>query len=137
MQRNGFILNAEEIKTMHGIRHLSLICCIGLTGCVVADMDSSNYDFFPYVQTFQKPQTMGHTDVQKRREDLYECGVDKKYSINSWDDTFRRNSLQPGETIDQLDTRTKKVEECMVSKGYVIHDFSECGPRKKPSGLCN
>lgn len=67
---------------MHGIRHLSLICCIGLTGCVVADMDSSNYDFFPYVQTFQKPQTMGHTDVQKRREDLYECGVDKKYSLN-------------------------------------------------------
>ncbi|WP_336194806.1 hypothetical protein [Hafnia paralvei] len=122
---------------MHGIKNLSLICCIGLTGCVVADLDSSNYDYFPYVQTFQKPQTMGHTDVQKRRDDLYECGVNKKFSLNSWDEKFRRNSLQAGETMEQLDTRTKKVEGCMKSKGYVLLDFSECGPRKKPSGLCN
>ncbi|OAT42301.1 hypothetical protein M988_1548 [Hafnia paralvei ATCC 29927] len=39
--------------------------------------------------------------------------------------------------MEQLDTRTKKVEGCMKSKGYVLLDFSECGPRKKPSGLCN
>ncbi len=49
---------------MHAIRKFSLIWCISLTGCVVADMDSSNYDYFPYVQTFQNPQTMGHTNVQ-------------------------------------------------------------------------
>ncbi len=122
---------------MQRIRSLSLICCIGLTGCVVADMDSSNYTSFPYVQTFQKPQTMGHTDVQTRRNDLYECGVDRKFSLNSWDEKFCRNCLKPGETIEQLTARTKKVENCMKSKGYVMQDFGECGPLKKPSGLCN
>ena len=122
---------------MQRIRNLSLICCIGLTGCVVADMDSSNYRYFPYVQTFQKPQTMGHTNVQQRRNDLYSCGVDRKYSLNSWDDEFRRNMLESGETEEQLDARTKKVENCMKSKGYIIHGFEECGLLKKPSGLCN
>lgn len=122
---------------MRRIKNLSLICCIGLTGCVVADMDSSNYDYFPYIQTFQKPQTMGHTDVQQRRIDLYDCGVERKYSLNSWDEDFNRNQLQPGETLEQLTVRTTKVEGCMKSKGYVIRDFSVCGPRKKPSGLCN
>lgn len=122
---------------MRGIRNLSLVCCMGLTGCVVADMDSTNYTSFPYIQTFQKPETMGHTNVQKRRNDLYECGVNKKLSLNSWDEKFRRNALQPGETIDQLITRTNKVEHCMKSKGYVLLDFGECGPLKKPSGLCN
>lgn len=122
---------------MHRIRKLSLVFCMVLTGCVVADMDSSNYDYFPYVQTFQKPQTMGHTNVQQRRNDLYSCGVDRKYSLNSWDESFSRNSLPPGETIEQLDIRTKKTEDCMKAKGYVIQGFSECGPRKKPSGLCN
>lgn len=122
---------------MRGIRNLSLVCCMGLTGCVVADMDSTNYTSFPYIQTFQKPETMGHTNVQKRRNDLYECGVNKKLSLNSWDEKFRRNALQPGETIDQLITRTNKVEDCMKSKEYVLLDFGECGPLKKPSGLCN
>ncbi|HAF53423.1 MAG TPA: hypothetical protein DCL03_18065, partial [Leclercia adecarboxylata] len=77
---------------MRGIRNLSLVCCMGLTGCVVADMDSTNYTSFPYIQTFQKPETMGHTNVQKRRNDLYECGVNKKLSLNSWDEKFRRNA---------------------------------------------
>lgn len=122
---------------MHTIRKFSLIWCISLTGCVVADMDSSNYDYFPYVQTFQNPQTMGHTNVQKRRNDLYECGVDRKFSLNSWDNKFIRNGVPPGETIAEHDARTKKIEDCMKSKGYVLLDFSECGPRKKPSGLCN
>ena len=122
---------------MQRIRKTSLAFCIALTGCVVADMDSSNYRYFPYVQTFQKPQTMGHTNVQQRRNDLYSCGVDRKYSLNSWDEEFRRNMLEPGETDEQLDARTKKVEDCMMSKGYVIHGFAKCGPLKKPSGLCN
>jgi hypothetical protein len=100
-------------------------------------MDSSNYDYFPYVQTFQNPQMMGHTNVQKRRNDLYECGVDRKFSLNSWDNKFIRNGVPPGETIAEHDARTKKIEDCMKSKGYVLLDFSECGPRKKPSGLCN
>ena len=121
---------------MHKIRTLSLICCFGLTGCVVADMDSSNYDYVPYIQTIQNPRTPGHTNVQQRREDLYACGVDRKYSLNSWDESFSRNRLLPGETIEQQDSRIQKIEDCMKSKGYVLWDYSQCGPRKKPSGMC-
>ncbi len=119
------------------IRNFALVFCIGLTGCVVADMDSTNYTSFPYVQTFQKPQTLGHTNVQKRRQDLYDCGVDRKHSLNSWDETFRRASLKPGETLAEQKARMTRVENCMKGKGYVMLDFGECGPLKKPTGLCN
>ena len=116
---------------------VSLLCCVALTGCVVADMDSTNYTSFPYVQTFQKPEMPGHTNVQQRREDLYACGVSRRHSLNSWDESFKRNALQQGETIEQLSLRTRKVENCMKSKGYVMLDFAECGPLKKPTGMCN
>jgi hypothetical protein len=59
-----------------------------------------------------------------------ECGVDRKFSLNSWDNKFIRNGVPPGETIAEHDARTKKIEDCMKSKGYVLLDFSECGPRK-------
>lgn len=42
-----------------------------LNGCVVADMDSSNYTSVPYVKTFQKADTIGHTDQAQRKRDLY------------------------------------------------------------------
>ncbi|WP_313449413.1 hypothetical protein [Atlantibacter hermannii] len=119
------------------ISGVSLLCCVALTGCVVADMDSTNYTSFPYVQAFQKPETPGHTNVQQRREDLYACGVSRRHSLNSWDESFKRNALQQGETIEQLSLRTRKIENCMKSKGYVMLDFAECGPLKKPTGMCN
>lgn len=122
---------------MRRIRNLSLIFCFGLTGCVVADMDSSNYRYPPYIQTFQKPQNLGHTDVQQRRSDLYACGVSRSYPLHSWDETFRRNTLVDGESMEQHDERIFKLENCMAAKGYKIFDHGSCGPLKKPSGKCN
>ncbi|AUO63833.1 hypothetical protein WM46_03175 [Citrobacter freundii complex sp. CFNIH2] len=121
---------------MNKIKKMSLILSFALYGCVVADMDSSNYRYPPYVQTFQKPQSMGHTDVQQRRKDLYACGVSKSHPLHSWDETFRRNSLD-GESMEQHDERIFKLENCMEAKGYKIFDHSSCGPLKKPSGKCN
>ncbi|EPB4989571.1 hypothetical protein ACRN86_001532 [Enterobacter hormaechei] len=121
---------------MKRIKRMSLLLIFSLYGCVVADMDSSNYSFPPYVQTFQKPQSMGHTDVQQRRKDLYACGVSKSYPLHSWDETFRRNSLD-GESMEQHDERIFKLENCMKAKGYRMLDPGSCGPLKKPSGKCN
>ncbi|WP_435955393.1 hypothetical protein [Dryocola sp. BD626] len=108
-----------------------------LTGCVVADMDSTNYAYFPYVQTFQKPATLGHTDVEQRRQDLYACGVDRKYPLGSNDETWRRNTVVKGESDTQFDARVSGVESCMKDKGYVVLDWAQCGPLKKPTGRCN
>lgn len=122
---------------MKRVKLAGLVLCFGLTGCVVADMDSSNYAYFPYVQMFQKVDTPGHTNVQQRRNDLYACGVDRSHSLNSWDTSFVRNERMPNETLKQMVTRIDEFESCMVNKGYIVHGFAECGPRKKPSGLCN
>lgn len=119
------------------IDKVSLVIIFSLNGCVVADMDSSNYHFPPYIQTFQKQQTMGHTDVQQRRKDLYSCGVPNSYPLHSWDETFRRNSLVDGESMEQHDERIFKLESCMKTKGYNMLDPGSCGPLKKPSGKCN
>lgn len=122
---------------MNKIKKMSLVLSFSLYGCVVADMDSSNYSFPPYIQTFQKPQTFGHTDVQQRRKDLYACGVPNSYPLHSWDETFRRNSPADGESMEQHDERIFKIENCMKAKGYKMLDFGTCGPLKKPSGKCN
>lgn len=108
-----------------------------LTGCVVADMDSTNYTSFPYVQTFQKTETIGHTDVEQRRQDLYSCGVERRYPLDSNDKSWLRNAIRKGETDTQFDDRVLRVERCMKQKGYTIFGFSDCGPLKKPTGLCN
>ncbi|MEJ5068039.1 hypothetical protein WH292_09165 [Enterobacter sp. MYb186] len=70
-----------------------------LSGCVVADMDSTNHTAFPYSWTFQKPATMGHTDWVQRKADLYACGVDKNIDVDS--PAWGRGSSYPGKTTKQ------------------------------------
>ena len=108
-----------------------------LTGClrVVADMDSSNYDYVPYVKTFQKADTIGHTDHEQRKRDLYACGVDK--STNLDDGSWSASNSTPEETLQQLIARNGRIVKCMKGKGYVVFGYDECGPLKKPSGKCN
>ena len=106
-----------------------------LNGCVVADMDSSNYTSVPYVKTFQKADSIGHTDHAQRKRDLYACGVDK--STNLDDGSWSAGDSTPEETLQQLIARTGKVEHCMKSKGYIVFSYGACGPLKKPSGKCN
>jgi len=70
-----------------------------LSGCVVADMDSTNHTAFPYSWTFQKPATMGYTDRVQRKADLYACGVDKNIDVDS--PAWGRGSSYPGKTTEQ------------------------------------
>jgi hypothetical protein len=116
-------------------KHLILGLVLTLTGCVVADMDSTNHTAFPYAQTFQKPATLGHTDRAQRRADLYACGVNKNLDVDR--KIWLRGQLYPGETIEQMMTRVESVESCMKGKGYEVLGFNQCGPLKAPTGKCN
>lgn len=106
-----------------------------LSGCVVADIDSTNHTAVPYSQTFQKPATLGHTDRVQRKADLYACGVDKRIDVDS--PTWGRGSSYEGESTKQFFARIEKVEACMKGKGYQVLGFDECGPLKAPTGKCN
>lgn len=110
-----------------------LLLCALLTGCVVADLDSSNFRHPPNAHTIQKPGQLGHADVAQRTRDLYSCGLDK----NIAPDDFSRNQLRPGETSEGHTKRTSRLESCMQSKGYILQDFDKCGPLKAPTGKCN
>lgn len=106
-----------------------------LAGCVVADMDSSNYDFVPYVKTIQKTNSFGHTDPVQRKKDIYSCGVSK--NINPDSDLWSRSYIPPGETVEEHLKHIAQTENCLKQKGYILLDFRQCGPLKAPTGLCN
>ena len=105
-----------------------------LTGCVVDDMDSSNYNYVPWIQVFQKVDSTGWTNVRDRKEALYSCGVDRR--INLDDKSWGLSTAYENETLKQLSEKGDKIIACMKSKGYQVYGFDECGPIKKPSGLC-
>ncbi|EMH1277327.1 hypothetical protein V6A89_004341 [Enterobacter hormaechei] len=105
-----------------------------LNGCVVADMDSSNYDYVPWIQLFQKRDASGQTNVVQRKADLYACGVNPRTDLD--DPYWSLNGSYPGETSAQFNVRRDHILSCMKEKGYHVYGFSECGPRKAPTGLC-
>lgn len=105
-----------------------------LTGCVVADMDSSNYDYVPWIQLFQKPDVSGLTNVVQRKADLYTCGVNPRTNLD--DPMWSLNGQAPGETSEHANAKRNHILRCMKEKGYKVYGFSECGPKKSPTGLC-
>ncbi|WP_254302940.1 hypothetical protein [Rahnella sp. BCC 1045] len=116
------------------IKKMVLASVVVLTGCVVADMDSSNYDYVPWVQVFQKPEASGLTNVAQRKADLYSCGVNPKANLDGGH--WSLNRIEPGETMERFDARRNHILSCMIQKGYKVYDFGDCGPIKAPTGLC-
>ncbi|WP_194205386.1 hypothetical protein [Superficieibacter sp. 1612_C1] len=107
---------------------------LNLTGCVVADMDSSNYRYVPWIQVFQKVDSTGQTNIRERKEALYSCGVDRSENLD--DKNWGLNIQHGNETLKESVDRNQRIFRCMESKGYQVYGFDECGPLKKPSGLC-
>ena len=105
-----------------------------LTGCVVADMDSTNYTSVPWIQVFQKVDSTGQTNFRERKEALYSCGVDRSENLDDkkWGLNIQRGNMTSAEMFD----RNQRIFDCMRSKGYQVYGFNQCGPLKKPSGLC-
>jgi len=110
------------------------LATLALTGCVVASYDPSDYRYVPYIQTFQKAGQQGHTNTAQRKVDMQSCGVDK---ANVDDLTWNTGRALSGETLQQIVTRSKKLNSCMESKGYIAYTYDDCGPLKAPTGLCN
>lgn len=105
-----------------------------LSGCVVTDMDSSNYAYVPWIQVFQKPDASGRTNVSQRKEDLYACGVRREDNLD--DKNWGLNNAYENETPKEHRDRMDNTLNCMTQKGYKVYGFDECGPLKKPTGLC-
>lgn len=119
---------------MHFQTPILLAGIFALTGCVVADMDSSNYTYVPWIQLFQKVDSTGQTNFRQRKEALYSCGIDRSENLD--DKHWSLNTLMPNETSDEQSERFDRVIACMKRKGYKVYGFDECGPLKKPTGLC-
>jgi len=105
-----------------------------LTGCVVADMDSTNYTSVPWIQLFQKVDSTGQTNFRERKEALYSCGVDRRDNLD--DKNWGLNVVHKNETVEDMVKRRATVTSCMKSKGYQAYGFDDCGPLKAPTGLC-
>ena len=88
----------------------------------------------PYIQHFQKPDTIGRTNVDKRWQDFQNCGV-KTYRDGNLD----LNTRYPGMTSEQVSKRRKSIEACIDKKGYIFIKTTECvdGKNNKSTGLCN
>lgn len=88
----------------------------------------------PTIQHWQKPNTIGRTNVDKRWQDAKKCGV-KTYRDGNLDLSVR----YPGMTTEQIKQRSIAISSCMESKGYVYIKTTECvdGKNNKSTGLCN
>lgn len=111
------------------ISKVVLASVVMLTGCVVADMDSSNYDYVPWVQVFQKPEASGLTNVTQRKVDLYSCGVNPRANLdgNNWS----LNGIEPGETIESFNARSNRILSCMEGRDIKCMDLLSAA-RKSP-----
>lgn len=114
-------------------KSLLFLCCL-LTGCVVADMDSSNYKYVPWIQLFQKVDATGWTNIRQRKEDLYDCGVSRSENLD--DKNWGLNNQRDAQTLQQQSQWMQHIFTCMKNKGYNVYGFDACGPLKKPTGLC-
>lgn len=88
----------------------------------------------PVIQGWQKADTIGHTNVDKRWQDFQSCGV-KIYRDGNLDLTVR----YPGMTTEQVKQRSIAISSCMKNKGYIYLGETECvdGKNNKLTGLCN
>ncbi len=88
----------------------------------------------PYIQHFQKPDTIGRTNVDKRWQDFQSCGVK-----NFRDGSLDLSNEYPGMTTEDVIRRSKSIEACIDKKGYIFIKTTECvdGKNNKLTGLCN
>ncbi len=115
-----------------------------LVGCVpIRVVPKYNPDIYaapPMIQGYQKEETIGHTDVKQREQDLFACGVrnlnDGTLDMDSID-SIGVNSKYAIEFIDAVDARRNMINSCMGSKGYILINPLDCVYKGKSNGRCN
>ncbi len=88
----------------------------------------------PQIQGWQKADTVGRSNVDKRWQDFQSCGVK-----NFRDGSLDLNNRYPGMTSEDVSKRSKAIRSCMKNKGYIYLGETECvdGKNNKLTGLCN
>ncbi|MDA3977539.1 hypothetical protein [Gallibacterium sp. AGMB14963] len=122
-------------------KFLILICGFILAGCIydrgcfrplietVATQCEETGTLFPLIAGYQKPETLGKTDSNKRWNDWVSCGG-KYGDINI--DYYPQNYKLNGKFYTGL-------RQCMLEKGYIFLPPAQCGYQepKYNTGKCN
>ena len=107
-----------------------------LNGCVpirvIPKYSPDTYNGYKVIQAYQKSDTIGHTDVEQRKRDVFSCGV-----INYNEGNLDSNALYPNMTDAEVTPRRIRIDNCMKNKGYVISNYESCTINGKPTGFCN
>ena len=88
----------------------------------------------PYIQHYQKPDTIGYTDPEQRWKDFQDCGV-KKFNHGNLDLSVRYSGM----TSEDVIKRNKAIRECIKKdKGYIFIKVTQCvdGKNDRLTGLC-
>ena len=120
----------KPINVIPFLSMLILVSCIPIR--VVPKYNPDLYNGYKTIQAYQKKETIGHTDVEQRKKDVFACGV-KNYREGSLD----LSVLYPGMTVEQVIDRRLRFYDCIEKKGYTIIDSSSCTYKGKPRGVCN
>ncbi len=101
---------------------------------VVSRWNPDVYNKYTVIHTWQKPNTIGHTDAVQRKKDFFECGVK-----NFREGVLDLNVVYPGETSDQATQRSNRIIACIESKGYisVVAQPEHCTKNGVDLGKCN
>lgn len=123
------------MKKLYLILLLFVNGCFYHDGCVYTPQMVNCVDKgkeFPYIAQYQKVDSIGHTNSQKRWQDAYQCGGENKNNDLHIKNVRDKNGNMNLEVLH-------KFENCMKVKGY--HRFwpAECGYQnpKWDKGVCN
>ena len=117
---------------IYGNRFFITLLVGTLSACVVPGYNPDLYNGYKVIQSYQKKDTIGHTDPVQRKKDVFSCGVK-----NYMDGNLDLSVSYPGMTTDQVIARRIRIDDCIESKGYIYYGPSGCTNKGKPTGLCN
>lgn len=108
--------------------------CYWRDGCLVTPQQVNCYNQNDYkvIQAYQKKESIGYTDIEQRKKDVLECGV-RNYNGGNLD----LSAQFPDMKNEDIIPRRVSIDNCMEKKGYIIHSYTHCTLKGKPTGFCN
>jgi hypothetical protein len=91
-------------------------------------------DLPPMALRFQKKGQFGHTDYDRRKADMIECGLPRERYQDSL--AYFEKLYYPKETTKTFRGRQWHFFVCMEDQGYLLLGLEECGTVKESRGIC-